>query len=32
MEDRVAGTSIYTGIGSSIKYMMKVIVTILFFN
>ncbi|MFQ8704832.1 MAG: glycosyltransferase family 2 protein [Thomasclavelia sp.] len=32
MEDRVAGTSIYTGIGSSISYMMKVLVTIIFFN
>ena len=32
MEDRLAGTSIYTGIGSSIQYMLKVLVTIIFFN
>lgn len=32
MEDRVAGTSIYAGIGSSIQYMLKVLVTIIFFN
>lgn len=32
MEDRIAGTSIYTGIGSSIKYMLKVLITIIFFN
>lgn len=32
MEDRIAGTSIYAGIGSSIKYMLKVVITILFFN
>lgn len=32
MEDRVAGTSIYAGFGNSIKYMLKVVVTILFFN
>lgn len=32
MEDRIAGTSIYTGLGNSIKYMLKVLVTIIFFN
>ena len=32
MEDRLAGTSIYTGIGSSIQYMLKVLITIIFFN
>lgn len=32
MADRVTGSSIYTGLGSSIKYMSKVVVTILFFN
>ena len=32
MEDRVAGTSIYAGIGSSIQYMLRVLVTIIFFN
>ena len=32
MEDRLAGTSIYTGLGNSIKYMMKVLMTIIFFN
>ena len=32
MEDRLAGTSIYTGLGNSIKYMLKVLVTIVFFN
>lgn len=32
MEDRVAGTSIYAGIGSSIQYMLRVLVTIVFFN
>ena len=32
MEDRVAGTSIYAGIGSSIQYMLRVLITIIFFN
>ena len=32
MEDRVAGTSIYAGIGRSIQYMLRVLVTIIFFN
>ena len=32
MEDRLAGTSIYAGLGNSIKYMLKVLVTIIFFN
>lgn len=32
MEDRLAGTSIYAGLGNSIKYMLKVLITILFFN
>nr|WP_317283887.1 glycosyltransferase family 2 protein [uncultured Sellimonas sp.] len=32
MQERTAGTSIYSGIGNSIKYMVKVIVTLLFFN
>ena len=32
MEDRLAGTSIYTVIGSSIQYMLKVLITIIFFN
>ena len=32
MEDRIAGTSIYAGLGNSIKYMLKVLITILFFN
>lgn len=32
IEDRVAGTSIYAGIGSSIQYMLRVLVTIIFFN
>lgn len=32
MEDRLAGTSIYTGIGSSVKYMLKVLITMIFFN
>lgn len=32
MEERTTGTSIYTGLGSSIKYMLKVMITILFFN
>lgn len=32
MEDRIAGTSIYAGFGNSIKYMLKVLITILFFN
>ncbi len=32
MEDRLAGTSISTGIGSSIQYMLKVLITIIFFN
>lgn len=32
MQERVAGTSIYSGIGNSIKYMVKVIITLLFFN
>lgn len=32
MEERMGGTSIYSGLGSSIKYMVKVLITILFFN
>lgn len=32
MEDRLGGTSIYAGLGNSIKYMLKVLITILFFN
>ena len=32
MEDRVAGTSIYAGIGSSSQYMLRVLITIIFFN
>lgn len=32
MEERMAGSSIYTGFGNSIKYMLKVVITILFFN
>lgn len=32
MQERTAGTSIYSGIGNSIKYMVKVIITLLFFN
>lgn len=32
MQERVAGTSIYAGIGNSVKYMVKVILTLLFFN
>lgn len=32
MEDRLAGTSIYAGLGNSIKYMLKVLITIIFFN
>ncbi len=32
MEERFAGESIYSGISSSIKYMVKVIITIIFFN
>lgn len=32
MEDRIAGTSIYAGLGNSIKYMLKVLITIIFFN
>ncbi|MFQ6792514.1 MAG: glycosyltransferase family 2 protein [Thomasclavelia sp.] len=32
MEDRIAGTSIYSGLGNSIKYMLKVLITIIFFN
>lgn len=32
MEDRIAGASAYTSISSSVKYMLKVIVTIVFFN
>ena len=32
MKERIAGTSIYAGIGSSIEYMLKVLVTIIFFN
>lgn len=32
MQERVAGTSIYAGIGNSVKYMVKVIFTLLFFN
>lgn len=32
MEDRVAGTSIYAGIWSSIQYMLRVLITIIFFN
>lgn len=32
MKERVAGTSIYSGLGNSIKYMVKTVITILFFN
>lgn len=32
MEDRVAGTSIYTGMWSSVQYMLRVLVTMIFFN
>lgn len=32
MQERMAGTSIYAGIGNSVKYMVKVILTLLFFN
>lgn len=32
MEERIGGTSIYSGLGSSIKYMTKVLMTIIFFN
>lgn len=32
MRERIAGTSIYSGLGNSIKYMVKTIITILFFN
>ena len=32
MEERVAGESIYSGIMSSIMYMLRVMVTIIFFN
>lgn len=32
MQERTAGTSIYSGIGNSVKYMVKVILTLLFFN
>lgn len=32
MEDRIAGTSIYAGFMSSIMYMLRVMITIIFFN
>lgn len=32
MEDRLAGTSIYAGIGSSIHYMLNAVISILFLN
>lgn len=32
MEERIGGTSLYSGLGSSIKYMVKVLMTIIFFN
>ena len=32
MEDRIAGTSIYSGIMSSVMYMLRVLITIIFFN
>lgn len=32
MEDRLAGTSIYAGLGNSIHYMLNAVITILFLN
>lgn len=32
MEDRIAGKSIYAGIGNSIKYMVRVLVNVIFFD